>query len=522
MPHPKSLPFLLLAWALSACTLPQPILPTGISTPTMPVSTVSDPLPSTPLHSTPISSTLVPYTPGPLSTPGTASSLVTPNSIPPSPTRYDLTAEFDYAAHSLSVTEMIRYTNQAYVALPDLLLVIPPLDWQGSFQLASLTWENGAPITDSEIEGSQLRIPLSQPLDPGTEIGLQLSYQLNLPQISSFLSSQRPLPYGYTERQTNLVDWYPFLPPYRPGQGWLAHQPALTGENLVYDVADYQVQLTLAQPVPGLVIAASAPAAQDGLTYSFTLPAARTFVLSASPYYQVLVQSVGETTVYSYFFPYNAAAGREVLDATTKALVLYNELLGHYPRSSLSAVVADFEDGMEYSGLYFISRDFYEWYDGTPRGFLTLIAAHETAHQWWFDQVGNDQALEPWLDEALCTYMERLFYESMDAEEPPQDAQPFVDWWWYFRVDLYAPTGSLNSTIYDYSSFRAYRDAIYLRGAQFLEALRQQMGEEAFFVFLRAYATEMNGQLATSADFFRLLGEYTPDISSLKEIYFSP
>jgi hypothetical protein len=420
------------------------------------------------------------------------------------------------------VEQTIHYTNQTSTALPDLLLVIRPLDWAGSFELNSLTWEDGSPIPDTATEGVLLHIPLAQPLEPGAQLGLRLSYSLSLPSIPSAASSQRPLPYGYTERQTNLVDWYPYLPPYRPGEGWLAHPPAATGEHLVYDLADYQVQLTLAQSVPNLVIATSAPAIQDGLTYSFSLPAARAFTLSASPYYQVLIQSAGETTVFSYFFPYNAAAGQAVLDATVQALALYSELFGSYPRLSLSAVEADFQDGMEYSGLYFISRDFYEWYDGTSRGYLTLIAAHETAHQWWFDQVGNDQALEPWLDEALCTYLERLFYEHLEAQNPSQEAQSFVDWWWYFRVDLYAPSGTIDGTIYNFPTFRTYRDAIYLRGAQFLEALRQQLGDEAFFAFLRAYATQMSGQVATSADFFRILEQYAPDLSNLKEIYFSP
>ena len=508
MPHRYFLLLLLIAATLSGCRLPQPISP--------------PPTPSAPLPATPIRSTIIPST----STPATLipSTLIpfTPTPSPSLRTLYDLQAEFDYYAHTLRVEQTIHYTNQTGIALPNLLLVIRPLDWAGSFQLDSLTWENGSPIPDTETDGALLHIPLTQPLEPGAQLGLQLSYRLSLPVIPSAASSQRPLPYGYTERQANLVDWYPYLPPYRPGEGWLAHPPAVTGEHLVYDIADYQVQFTLAQPVPGLVFAASAPAVQDGLTYSFSLPAARAFTLSASPYYQVLTQTAGETTVFSYFFPYNAAAGQAVLDATAQALVLYNELFGSYPRPSLSVVEADFQDGMEYSGLYFISRTFYEWYDGTPRGYLTLIAAHETAHQWWFDQVGNDQALEPWLDEALCTYMELLFYERLDALETPQGVQPLVDWWWYFRVDLYAPSGTLDGTIYDFTTFRTYRDAIYLRGAQFLETLRHDMGDEAFFAFLRTYATEMSGKQATAADFFRLLETYAGDVSGLREEYFSP
>jgi len=48
---------------------------------------------------------------------------------------------------------------------------------------------------------------------------------------------------------------------------------------------------------------------------------------------------------------------------------------------------------------------------GTVLNNLIDIGVHETAHQWWFASVGNNQALEPWLDEALATYSERLFYE---------------------------------------------------------------------------------------------------------------
>ena len=502
---------LLLAGILSACALPQPMATPEIPTPTAPIPSTLIPFPL-PTGVAIVSPSPIPSTPIPSASPEPASAT----------TLYHLRAELDYYAHTLSAAESIRYTNQAGVALPDLALVVRPADWAGSFQLASLSWEDGRAIPEAAMEGAVLRIPLDQPLQPEGQVGLQLSYTLQLPEILSSELGSRPLPYGYTERQANLVDWYAFLPPYRPGEGWLVHPPANTGEHLVYDIADFEVEVTLAEAMPGLVIAASAPAVQEGLTYTYNLPAARAFAWSASPYYQVLVQPVGETVVSSYFFPYNAAAGQEVLQTTAQALALHNKLLGTYPRSSLSAVVADFPDGMEYSGLYFISRNYYEWYDGTPRGYLTTIAAHETAHQWWFDQVGNDQALEPWLDEALCTYMESLYYASLDALGTPPGAQPLVDWWWYFRVDLYAPTGSMDGTIYDFTTFRAYRDAVYLRGAQFLEALRQQMGEEAYLAFLRAYAEEMDGKQATGEDFFRILEGYGGDVGGLREAYFSP
>jgi hypothetical protein len=456
------------------------------------------------------------------STPLPVSSEPVPTSAPPLPaTEYDLRVLFDYSRHTLQVRETIRYTNRAGVSLPDLLLVVRPVRWGGDFNLTSLTWGDGSPVEDLQVEDYLYTLPLSQPLAAGESLELHLAYDLALPEILAPELAPRPLPYGYTTRQTNLVDWYPYVPPYRPGEGWLAHDPGFFGEYLVYDLADYQVEITLSQPVPDLQIAASAPAVQEGLTYRYTLPAGRAFAWSASPQYQVLTREVDGTVVSSYFFPYNIDAGQAALDATARALSLYASLLGPYPRPSLSVVEADFLDGMEYTGLYFLSRGFYDLYDGTPRGYLTAIAAHETAHQWWFDQVGNDQALEPWLDEALCTYMERLFYEQMDREVDDGAGQSLVDWWWYFRVDFYQPIGPVDGAIYDYDSFRSYRDAVYLRGAQFLEALRSQMGDEAFFAFLRAYATQMRGAQSTADDFFTILSGFNPpDVPGLLATYF--
>ncbi|MCK7516234.1 MAG: hypothetical protein MZV64_00150 [Ignavibacteriales bacterium] len=51
--------------------------------------------------------------------------------------------------------------------------------------------------------------------------------------------------------------------------------------------------------------------------------------------------------------------------------------------------------------LVFLATKFYNEYSGSARSNLVTIGAHEIAHQWWFGLAGSDQALEPWLDEAL-------------------------------------------------------------------------------------------------------------------------
>jgi len=134
------------------------------------------------------------------------------------------------------------------------------------------------------------------------------------------------------------------------------------------------------------------------------------------------------------------------------------------------------------------------------------IAAHEAAHQWWYALIGNDQALDPWLDEALCTYSEKIYYENVAPEALP--------WWWTYRIDFYQPSGWINGSIYDYTAFpnayEAYRNAVYLNGAKFFEELRQSMGDEAFFNFLRRYAQAYRHQIATPQSFLELLKAVSP------------
>ncbi len=440
-------------------------------------------------------------------------------------TRYTLSARLGYLQHTVAVEEGVIFTNTLGVALPNLVFLVEPNRYPGAFHLKRLAWEGGRAVEPYRLERNKLEIPLPEPLQPGQRASLSLAYELVLPAIPPPAETTRPVPFGYTERQTNLVDWYPFLPPYDGEQGWLAHDPWYYGEHQVYDLADYQVSILVNQGGLDLVYAASAPAEAsragaepvatpaEEVLLRYRLEKARSFAFSASPYYVVFSQQVGDTTVLSYAFPFDQAGGQAALQETAAALALYQTLWGPYPRPTLTVVEADFLDGMEYDGLYFLSRGFYNLYDGTPKGYLASIAVHETAHQWWYRQVANDQALEPWLDEALCTYSEKLFYEHTYPE--------LVDWWWDFRVNFYQPGGPVNGRLYDFNGFRPYVNAVYLRGALFMEDLRQLTGDKAFFDFLKDYADRRAWQIATAGDFFNILADHSPqDTGPLREKYF--
>lgn len=422
-------------------------------------------------------------------------------------TRYTLSAYLDYNGHTLTVTQTITYVNPNPASLSELLLVIEPNRQAGVFQLQTIQWADSQPVTEFTLEGARLWLPLRAPLTMNSSITFTLSYILNLPPQNAA--------FGYTLRQTNLGDWYPFIPPYSSAKGWLVHDPAVVGEHLVYDIADYQVDIRLADTETALIIAASGNLiSHEKNLYRYRLEAARSYAWSVSPEYRV-IETQNDGVLYTiYVFPEDFIAGQASLAAASQAVSLYSELFGAYPHDSLSLVEADFKDGMEYDGLFFLDKDLYDHYSGQPQGYLTAITVHETAHQWWYGLVGNDQAVEPWLDEALATYSELLFYETKYPEH--------VDWWWQTRVNRFDISGPINGTIYDYENFRSYVNSVYLGGARFIHDIRAAMGDEAFFMFLQEYVEENYHQQASAEDFMGFLTQIHPEKKDkLLQRYFS-
>jgi aminopeptidase N len=187
------------------------------------------------------------------------------------------------------------------------------------------------------------------------------------------------------------------------------------------------------------------------------------------------------------------------LDTARGAINLYSRLYGPAPFKRIVVVEADFPDGMEFSGLVFVGHQWFAAYDGKPDSWVTMITAHEVAHQWWYSLVGNDQSTAPYLDESLAIYSEVLYME---------DRYPaLVPWWWSYRIKLWQPIGSVDSTVYDFQGERLYINAVYLRGALMLQEIREKIGNDAFFKWLHDYETANEGKIATPLEFWGALAE---------------
>lgn len=440
------------------------------------------------------------------------------NTLPPAPTtpisdacegtaglpsaQHTVRAELDYEGHQVEVEQAIFIINRTNDSLSTLALDIEPNRLPNAFTLNSITPSER--VTGYELTGRRLTLDLAQALAPGCGIDLALDFTLRVPAIERGLSGFTGY-FGYSIRQMNLGHWLATLALYSGGE-WMTHDVFAIGEQTVSDVADWDVMLTISNAPPNMMIAAPGALTQENGTYRFVHLNAREFALSLSPFFNVYERDTANgVTVQLYAFGENrvttangsVSGSQQALDAAAEALEMYSDLFGAYPYDRFLVVQGDFPDGMEFSDLVFVSDRWFEINPGTPDSFLTFITVHEVAHQWWYARVGNDQALTPWLDEALATYSEYIFYE----EHYPD----LKDWWWSFRVDQYVGNGfngrGVDSSVYQFASIRDYINAVYLRGAHMLHALREDVGTDAFFDWLARYA-EAGADRVVSPDVF--------------------
>lgn len=422
--------------------------------------------------------------------------------------KYYLDVELDYDSKVVSVKQTISYTNITNLNLIELPLLVPPAQIEDVFFLEAIQTDYIYPNTTAEFENGLIFLRFEQPLQPNQHIEISIVYQLQLPQGWGSL--------GYTDRQLLLANWYPLIPPYQETTGWIINPPGRVGEHIVYPLNNYYLNLCLTSSIEELVVAASTPAiaVEDGC-YRYAAKDRRNITLGISPYYQVSAAENDLVKVVAYTFPNHTHLGPRSAELAVTSWGTFTDLFGENQRDFLSIVEADIFDGLETDGLIFLSEWYYRTADPSPQNYFELLIIHETAHQWFYGLVHNDQANQPWLDEALSTYCEVLFLELHHPD--------LVDWWWNFRVKAFSPKGSVDASIYDFSRFRHYIDAVYLRGALFLNDLREIVGDEAFFKALIQYTQleKDSNNLHSADDFFTEFSQVSEaDFSEILKEYF--
>lgn len=436
-------------------------------------------------------------------------------------THYTIEATISYAHRTVAARQKIMYVNYTAHPLASIVLNVKPNEQPGIFSLTSVNL-GGQGLSQGaySLNRQQLNINLQQSLAPGCATEIELFFQISLPPIEDKGIRAFQGYFGYTPRQINLGHWLPVVA-VNDGQDWISHEPNLIGEQEVLESADWDVTITVTDAPDDLRVAAPGIVVEENsIRGTYSLKEARDFSLSLGAGYRVREHKT-ESGISIELYAFDDASIQTeagaidsaafALDIAAQSLATYERFFGPYPHQRMVVIQGDFPDGMEFSGLVFVSGDFFRRFDGAT-SYLTLITAHEVAHQWWYDQVGNDQALNPWLDEALATYSEYLFIESYFPD--------LKNWWWEFRVDRLSPEGFVDGGVYEFSSRREYINAVYLRGVRLLQDLRLALGDEAFFDWLRRYVQAGKNRVMTPGQFWGLLTpEQYDSTAAIRERY---
>jgi aminopeptidase N len=196
-------------------------------------------------------------------------------------------------------------------------------------------------------------------------------------------------------------------------------------------------------------------------------------------------------------------------NTTAEATDLWTETFGPYPFDSTGAIADN------------------ATFNGQPLGFSletqtrpvysavrsTSTIAHEVAHMWFGDSVSVADWRHIWLNEGFASYAQYLWTEHLGGASPHDqfvaefNSRPASDPFW-------------NSQIADPQRDTMFQRAVYRRGAMTLQALRDKIGDDAFFRVLRTWTAQHFQGNATTAQFIALSEQISgQDLSNFFQVW---
>lgn len=209
------------------------------------------------------------------------------------------------------------------------------------------------------------------------------------------------------------------------------------------------------------------------------------------------------------YFPRELADRAETVFAIQAEMMDYFiETFGPYPFDVYGAVVADVNlpFALETQTLSLFGRDIVQGRWG-GRSNAEGVIAHELAHQWFGNSVTPASWRDIWLNEGFATYAQILWTEHKYGKAEAD--KMLLSYYVAINGAAFNIAGAV--TPGDPPPARMFDMAVYLRGAWTLHALRLNIGDEAFFALLRAYAERFMYGSATTDDFITLAEEISGD-----------
>ncbi len=371
------------------------------------------------------------------------------------------------------------------------------------------------PFHYDEKNDSALVVPLPRPLLQGETVTVDLDFALKLPEKYGR--------WGHWRGITYLTNWLPVLAVYNRG-GWQPtpyvcwHQPFYNEAGL------YTARLTL--PCQQKVACSAAVLTDTSLAngrrqIDFAPFYARDFSLVCSDRFHEYTGKCGDITIRCLAEPKHEHHARFAVESAREALATYSRWFGPYPYRHFTVVESYFGwNSNECSGLILLDSRIL----GMPKlakGFVDYLVAQATCHQWWYNVVGTHGYSETWMDEGVATYFAyRLMKTKYGSNDPLVNYPTGLKWlpnvrrsdYRYFNLYGTIARAELQPTVQDIPKFGHIVDLYsmcYERGSKIIGMIEHDLGEKAFFDFMRFVYERHAWGILRVADFQRDLEQFT-------------
>ncbi len=322
-----------------------------------------------------------------------------------------------------------------------------------------------------------LSVNLNENLIPQNRVVVKINFNFSLPNCQHR--------FGYGDNTINIANFYPILCVYENGD-YVQNGYHSNGDPFYSEVSNYNVELVVDDC---LVVAGTGEKScrknENKTKYTFTAYSVRDFALVLSEKFNVVSEKYENITIDYYYF--SDTDPSRSLKAGVDAIKTFSKLFGKYPYASYSIVETDFVyGGMEYPNLVMISSQIDNHDD-----YINVIV-HETAHQWWYGVVGNNEFELPWLDEAITEFSTILFYDYNEGYNFSHDEMVKINKENYsLFVSVYQDVlGTIDTSmrsVDQYDTEPEYIYCTYVKGVLMYESLYQLIGEKNFLNALKFY-----------------------------------
>lgn len=402
---------------------------------------------------------------------------------------YEINVKLD--GNNLFCTQKATVTNVYREGLDELVFLLYPNAYAEGAEhraySAKLPRYGGIELTRLNVDGAETEFAMGEEgqsasfavpaMAMGDAAEIYMEYSVVLPECALRLGKIR----GYY----NLSNFYPQLAVF-DGEGFRRDLYTAVGDPVFSPVADFKVHMDVPEELvaacPGKV---SGEKAADGRkNFTVSVDNARDFALALNADYVVTNGVWNDVTVNYYHTGDETASERTAL--AVNAIKTFSEAFGDYPYETFTVAVTPFgAEGMEFSGLVFIS-------DEAEDAGSAIV--HETAHQWWYNLVGNDNVNDGWLDEGLAAFT-TAYYHLLNGDETRFAAELELAEKAYFKYEklqkLRADGGvvSMTRSIHNYTEYQ-YNMLAYNKGALMFKNLYDTAGGDKFNKALSYYVRE--------------------------------